>query len=372
MRGSTQAIKQFFGCARTLYAIPCDVEKKLEQDWDNSLPSSVSQWYDTFYRDVFISRNGYPCHEPFSHPYTEDFISTFFKEQGVLADIIPHKPTLGLCLSHDVDHLAPTLRLQLKTWVSSKSFKLLRLFDTYIDSLEKLLIMDAQVKPWSNDQGTSTLFLAAPRRASSLSTRLKQYIIDPTYNTHHPLFQHLKDLIKKYRCIVGLHGSFFSIKEGFLEEEKKDLENALDTPINFSRQHWLNLPAPDSLQALGREFHMDSTLGWNGSYGLRGGMVRPFPVILANDKIIWELPLLLMDGPLFCDLKLSPDQILKTSQTLLAMVKERQGCVSINWHERAAHLDYNWHGVYQEILNYATQKEFNFLNIAQIKGHYIG
>lgn len=373
MMTSTQILTQFFGCAHTLFVIPKDLEEKLMDLWRETLPLPIVQWYDTFYRDVFISRNGYPCHETFSYPYTEDFITSFFKEQGISADITPQPlKAPALCLSHDVDHMAPTLRLQLKTWVSQKSFKLLRFFDHYLESLEKLLQIDQTRNPGQQGEGLSTLFLAAPIRSSKITSSIAQFIVDPTYTTRHPLFHQLKNLIKQYQCTVGLHGSFFSIKEDFLGQEKKLLEEALGNEIHFSRQHWLNLPTSGSLATLSKaHFKMDSTLGWNGTYGFRGGMARPFPVILDNEAALWELPLVLMDGPLFCDLKLSTEKIVKVSQSILSEVKDRHGCVSINWHERAAHLDYNWHGAYEEILNYASANGFHFLNIDQVSRHYV-
>ena len=116
---------------------------------------------------------------------------------------------------------------------------------------------------------------------------------------------------------------------------------------------------------------MDSTLGWNDGCGFRGGMVRPFPILLENHKIIWELPLVLMDGSLFLNKKLKEKDILKLSLDLLSYVKKFNGMVSINWHERSASKKYStWFSVYKKILKKVKSDGFKFINIDEVYQKY--
>lgn len=364
-------IEQWICCSKTFLSIPISVEQEILDTWGKSLPNKVEEWYQRFYRDVFNSRYGYPVYEVFQYPYTEDTILEVFDQCGFLSqcDVLDNQ-VQTLCLTHDVDHLAPTFKQSLKNFISTRKIKLPINKDSYLESIESLLKIDAEVA--KSPEGPSTLFIASRVPTNHIYGRFIQNIIDPTYFTHDPLFEDLKQLVQKYGCKVGIHGSFLSIKDNLLKKEKSLLEQSLKLPVLYCRQHWLNLPTEDALNNIKHAgIKMDSTLGWNGSYGFRGGMARPFPILVGEKLVIWELPLVLMDGPLFHDLKLNSEQVFNKGVEILKHIAKRKGCVSINWHERAAHADYaHWFDAYKNILDFANMTGFRFLNIEQVSHEY--
>ncbi len=98
--------------------------------------------------------------------------------------------------------------------------------------------------------------------------------------------------------------------------------------------------------------------------GFRGGMARPFQLALPSGDELWEVPMLLMDGPLFADMALDTEGVVEHSIRLLKEVKRRNGCVAINWHERACSPDYGWGKAYQRILQWAKDEGFRFQSLA--------
>jgi hypothetical protein len=172
--------------------------------------------------------------------------------------------------------------------------------------------------------------------------------------------------LREKNCEIGLHGSYFSLEENLLERERQNLEQTFNRPVLMGRQHWLNLPGEASVERIfNAGITVDSTLGWNGSSGFRGGMARPFPILLSGGKHLWEVPLVLMDGPLFNDLGLDTDGVFAYAKKILQQVWVRRGMVAINWHERAAHPDYGWFEAYRRILEWAKGAGFQFAPISQ-------
>ena len=110
---------------------------------------------------------------------------------------------------------------------------------------------------------------------------------------------------------------------------------------------------------------IDSTLGWNGQCGYRCGMARPFPLMTSEDASLWEVPLLLMDGPIFDDQKLKPDEAFEYCRKLLKPVISTGGCVAITWHERSAHADYQWVATYEKLLEACKLEGFEFLSLSE-------
>lgn len=358
-------LAQWFACAETFLHIPAPLKEELTSCWHANPPVSLYEWGQTFRGDLLQSRNGYPLVPVHTIPYTEIHIEKLLRETGVLADCERRVQPPALCLSHDIDYLASTLQMTLKRLISQRRLKLYPHGTHFLDSLERLLVLDQQA---AGDQtGVSTLFIPCPSRSRNPLRWPTQWLIDPSYKTTEPLFERLKDLVSRFHCVVGLHGGFFSLSERLVAQEKKRLESAFGHPVALVRQHWLNLPTADSLERLSEAgFVIDSTLGWNGAVGFRCGMARPFPILLEQGRVLWEVPLVLMDGPLFDDLQLSEKAVVEQSQRILQTVLERGGCVSINWHERAAFSDYAWDGAYAQLLEWAAHAGFRFQSMDKV------
>jgi len=356
-RMKSQATRQFLACARTLYAFSSTEEHGLL-----GASEAITAWHRDFQKDLHESTRGYPGKAGARpSPELEDRLVRIFDRAGLKTRKRENfAPTL--CLSHDIDYLAPTFQMRAKRLVGYRKWLRWEPGQHYLESVRAMLECERQI---TGQRGISTVFVASPERSSHWKSRCTQWVIDPSYRVDSPLFESLLKLLREYECEIGVHGSFFSLKEGLLTEEKRRLEKRLSTKITVGRQHWLELPdekAFDQIAASGLQ--ADSSLGWNGTAGFRSGMARPFPLCLENGAQLWEMPLVLMDGPLFDDLKMSTDAVVAKAQELLEQVFERQGCVSINWHDRAADADYGWFEAYEKILQWAKARGFAFSRIS--------
>lgn len=354
---SLLARDQFWLLLGTLYEVPPDGPAR------QALLSPASQdraakVVNSLWSDIRGSRRGYSLVGIKQQPFLEEELAAIASTMGLTARNAG-APTLYL--SHDVDYLHPTLPLSMKTLVSERRFVPPRRHFEFLDSLQTLLEYDKRA---AGRTGVSTLFVACPLPAKG-PRRLSQWLIDPSYRPGAPSpgshFRKLKELAKHYGCTVGLHGSFHSIEDGLLAQERRELAKAIGHDVVAGRQHWLNLSRSDSMQTIrAAGLTLDSTLGWNGGVGFRSGMARPFPIRLPNGQTLCEVPMLLMDGPLFCDLKLKTNEVVALAKALLGQVRDRNGGVSINWHERAAHADYGWGEAYRQILDWAKNEGFTF------------
>lgn len=360
------ALRQFWGSAGTLIELPPDsilAGLRLEED----ILKKIQHWHQCLWQEIRGGQSGYPRQAVLETPALEDELLEIMASIPELA----HQPRIRrqptLCLTHDIDYLAPTVQMNLKRIVASRRLQWSRPGDQFLDSIIRLLQLDSDA---AGGTGASTLFIPCPIPAQGWKNRLTQWLIDPSYRPTDRLFGELKCVIQRFDCQVGLHGSFLSLSHGLLAQERKMLEEALSRPIRMGRQHWLNLPDQDAMQRIQQGgLTIDSTLGWNGAVGFRGGFARPFPIVLEQG-MLWELPLLLMDGPLFDDLKLDTRQVVAKSKALLEIVWQRGGCVAINWHDRAAHADYGWAEAYAEILDWSKAKGFVFHSISEAVATY--
>jgi len=357
---------QFKAIAECYYVIPVDFWTR--PAW-HRLDVAVHAWHTDFYSDITQSRAGYPRKAVKPTPVLEDALHRLLNQAGISPEW--RKPTVPtLCLTHDIDYLVPTLPMRLKRVISKREWPFFKSTEPYLDSIDTLLSLDADA---GGGLGVSTLFIPAPFQSTHPKTRLMQWMIDPGYRLDSPLFQQLKRLIARYDATVGIHGSYFSLTEKRLSQEIKQLAQTFNRAIIHSRQHWLHLPdshASASIHAAG--IQLDSTLGWNGAVGFRCGLARPFPLIIPHAaQPLWEVPLLLMDGPLFDDMALSTNEAVTQSIELLTEVYERQGCVAINWHDRAAHPDYGWSEAYARILDWAKARGFRFTSFNTLQRELI-
>jgi hypothetical protein len=172
---------------------------------------------------------------------------------------------------------------------------------------------------------------------------------------------------------VGLHGGFYSLQSGLIEKEVKKLSIRTQSPIFSGRQHWLNLPdreqAFTSIRSSG--LANDSTLGWNGVVGFRGGFSRPFYLQAGEKAYVREVPMLLMDGALFDDLRLNRQEAVSVAKKHLSEVKSRGGCAALNWHDRSASPHYGWAPAYEEIINWAFNEGFAFATVNQAANEFL-
>jgi len=361
-----QAFEQFWACFSTLYPVQ-DAPVKDDFAQGAETQQLITDWYRDFYQDLYESKAGYPLNQSRVTPELEDRLVSFAKAHRIDTDYPRIKQVPTLCLTHDIDYLWPTVQMAMKQTISERRLCWPSRQNAYLQSIERLLQLDVQ---YAGQDGVSTLFLAHKKPARSLRKRLTQWLIDPSYSLDDPYFQDILTLIHRFKSDVGIHGSYFSLEDRLLKEEIQALEKVTGHPIKAGRQHWLNLPGHNAMERIYEAgLTIDSTLGWNGTYGFRCGMARPFPLVLPQGQL-WEVPMPLMDGPLFNDMKLSSAEVINKATTLLGLVYDRGGCVALNWHDRAAHPDFNWDEAYKAILEWASNKGFRFTTLSKAVEEY--
>ncbi len=311
---------------------------------------SIQDWNKEFLSRITFVRFGYSKYKVgrFRTPDLEnrlDEIATQLKMEGKFERV---RKAPELILSHDIDYLQPTLQMNIKRLIRYGKFDF---SENYLPSIEKLLSFDRQVLP--EGEG-SQLFVCFPHRSKKFSLRFRQWLLDPSYLTSEFL-DGFRELVRNYNSHIGVHGSFFSLSEKSLPKEKEMIETYFDRKISSLRMHWLNLSEIAELEYIRQcGFKADSTLGWNGDVGFRLGLTYPLQIVDG----LKEVPMVLMDGPLFDDLKLDENQVFELSKEILHQVKVRNGCVAIDWHDRAATGGFPWFGAYQKIVSWALEQGF--------------
>lgn len=160
---------------------------------------------------------------------------------------------------------------------------------------------------------------------------------------------------------VGLHPSYFSMKNGALiKKEKERLENITNTPIKNSRQHYLRFSLPETYQLLiDLEIEEDYSMGYASNVGFRAGTCTPFYFYDLDFEIQTPLkiyPFALMDTTLNDYMKLTPKQSLGKIRDLKNEVKAVNGTFITLFHNETLS-DYlrwkGWKNLYESMIKIA-------------------
>jgi hypothetical protein len=136
---------------------------------------------------------------------------------------------------------------------------------------------------------------------------------------------------------IGLHPSFHAYNHpGYLSKEFSALARATGKQPVTVRTHylrWDDLATPRHLHAQG--FSADSTLGFPDRSGFRNGTCRPFQLWdhQADGVLdLWELPLAMMESSLFNREKLTTEEALARTRSLMKTAKRHGGVLVCLWH----------------------------------------
>lgn len=163
-------------------------------------------------------------------------------------------------------------------------------------------------------------------------------------------------------AIVGLHPSYFSMKdEALLKKEKERLEGITNTPMEKSRQHYLRFSLPETYQNLiDLEIKEDHSMGYASCVGFRASTCTPFYFYDLDFEIQTPLkvvPFALMDTTLNDYMGLTPKQSLDKIRDLKNEVKAVNGTFVTLFHNESLSDYLRWKGwkkVYESMLKIAT------------------
>jgi hypothetical protein len=182
---------------------------------------------------------------------------------------------------------------------------------------------------------------------------------DPLYHVDAPRIAQLLVQLHEGGWEVGVHGSFDSyLHAAKLQAQRKKLESLTGSPVRGIRQHYLRLKVPETFREQVRAgFTYDSTLGYRGHVGFRAGAAFPFPLFDPQRREpidLLEVPLSIMDGPLFWQLDLGPEEAAAYVLDVLRHVREQGGLAVLLWHQRVWYdKKYpGWSTVYEAAIEY--------------------
>ena len=171
---------------------------------------------------------------------------------------------------------------------------------------------------------------------------------DKNISSSNNKFQSLIKSVGDY-AKIGLHPSYFSYKSlDKLKKEKQRLENIINTPITFSRQHFLRLSIPETYQYLiDLDIEEDYTMGYAKQVGFRASTCTPFYFYDLDFEIQTPLkiyPFAFMDGSLKDYMKLDNNESLAKIIALKESVKKVNGTFISLFHNETLSESERWVG----------------------------
>ncbi len=161
---------------------------------------------------------------------------------------------------------------------------------------------------------------------------------------------------------VGVHPSYGSnTNKDQLRKEIRRLSKVLKREVTKSRQHYLKVTFPDTYRNL-IEFDIqeDYTMGYASEIGFRASICTPFnfyDLDLDVETSLKLFPFMLMDGTMKDYMKLSPEESIERSKSLVDEVRAVNGTFITLWHNQSVNDRDEWKGwqhVYEAIVEYAS------------------
>jgi hypothetical protein len=158
---------------------------------------------------------------------------------------------------------------------------------------------------------------------------------------------------------VGIHPSYRS--GGFeyhLRNEKERLEQILNAPVHYSRQHFLRLKVGQTyrvLESIG--IRHDFTMGYAETIGFRAGTARPFKWFDLQKNRVSNLlihPFVYMDGTLNEYMKVKPGKACELIDQLFDEVVHCGGQFVFIWHNETIGEYGKWNG-WRKVLEHTLQ-----------------
>jgi len=160
---------------------------------------------------------------------------------------------------------------------------------------------------------------------------------------------------------VGLHPGYSSSDSPHrMAEEKKLVEAASGQPVTRSRQHYLRMALPGTMNALERAgIREEHSMGFADAVGFRAGTCTPYPFYDLHAEAHTALvvhPFAVMDSAMAYKMRLSPEEAATKAKQLVDAVRAVQGTFISVWHERFLS-DYGdeqgWGRLAREVITYA-------------------
>ncbi|MDY0320120.1 MAG: polysaccharide deacetylase family protein [Arcobacteraceae bacterium] len=301
------------------------------------------------YKNAFLDR-------PIVNEYLEELKKMLLK----LDDNLKFKEhNYQLVLTHDVDHI--------KKWDTSKKFirhlagdliernSIIEFFRSMIYFIKvKTHIVNDPYDTFdyfmdiSDKLQVKSHFLFMAKGVTSFDNR---------YKTNDKQVIELVNKIQRRGHHIGIHPTYNAYNNfEQLKSEINELEKNFDTNISFGREHYLRFEIPTTWQIWDdNNLSWDSTCGYADKEGFRCGVCYEYSVfnILTRKKLkLKEKPLIVMDGSLRIQERMTPLLMKEKILELIKQVKKYNGEFVFLWHNSSFNIkewrEYN--KVYEEVL----------------------
>mgnify|MGYP003582978149 FL=1 len=177
------------------------------------------------------------------------------------------------------------------------------------------------------------------------------------YRLDCPELRRIVDLIRAAGGEIGVHGGYLRFNRADKYRESREaVQQALGIQAAGIRNHYLRFSGPETwLAQEAAGFSYDATFGYSDRLGPREGRMLPFfpedPKTGRKIDLV-ELPLTVMDVPLFWNLGLEREAALDAAWKAIEPVIQAGGLVTLLWHNNffnePEYADWQW--TYERLL----------------------
>lgn len=283
------------------------------------------------------------------------------------------RPKGRVHLTHDVDYVSKTLALRIKQSVfilfnalRSLKGRDMAAFAAYTKRLIRFAFSLANywqfpvITRLEQEAGVTSQWNFYGGKGGWLRP-FSQILLDPSYQYSSRLQQQLQTLIAAGNT-VGLHQAFHSWDDADqMALERDRVEQAAGNSVKSCRQHWLRFSLTETWQAQEEAgFTLDTTLGFNDRIAFRNAAALKMPAWLHEKQrpssSLNILPMVLMDSHLFDYGRMDEQTRRAEINKVLDEIEHTGGEVTVIWHQRVFHPDYNWGDDYAYLLNQMVQR----------------
>ena len=173
-----------------------------------------------------------------------------------------------------------------------------------------------------------------------------------------PALPAMQQLIKKHadKYLVGIHPSWQSGEsEDGIINEKKRMEEIINQPIVYSRQHYIRFQFPQTAQRLiNAGIKHDFSMGYGSINGFRASVASVYPWYdLQNEKQTGLMihPFCFMDANAFYEQRISSSEAFKELRFFTSQLQLAGGTMITIWHNNflgSSHDFKDWKNIYQQ------------------------
>ena len=301
------------------------------------------------------------------------FLRSWYTEiHNTSIDFFGNLPVTNIAISHDIDAVCKThsIRLKQSAFQFFNAFSLLlkfrikRSFRKLANGIKFLLsnedwwVFDKLLKVEKAAGVSAVYHFYSDQRPKTF----KRWLMDPSYEIKSERLEILLSELKDAGHKVGLHPTYDAWNDTeLLEEQKKTLEESLDSPVTYCRQHWLRFSWKDTWLHQARSgLTQDSTLMFNDRSGFRNSCAmswKPWNPQAHKEHQIGCISSVIMDSHLFDYNDFSCCERNEYMRNWIIECKEVHGTCSLLWHPHTLTKDYGWNEDFNMMLETISDKE---------------